>query len=134
MTAGSENRGLTRRRFAQLTSAAVAAGSVPQLGIAAQMSVSKLPVNFVYDSRIVHSSAAFENAFDFARIHAFTGDVTGVWLSALRPMWEQQCYRTMGYTRHAERFVLVTLARECGYAVSDLENDGERFLWQLAPI
>ena len=93
-----------------------------------------LPVHLVYDARIIEAREALAAAsVNIAKAHGFTSDLTPIWFDELHGLWESGSIMTMGFTRHAEFFVLSTLARDQGYAVAGEEAHAGKVSWLLVP-
>ena len=121
-----------RRNFLKtLGGSIVCAGSAPIDTNA--MTIEPYPACLVYDTRLSGSPPAMFRQFNPSACYAFTGDVTALWRDTLRGIWTEQTCATVGLTRYAERFVLVSLAREHNYTISDIASKGEAYCWRLAP-
>ena len=134
---------MNRRQFAAGAGAMLAAASLPPAAMPAAASLPpaampagrNLPAHLVFDARLIGTGTSMP----FGRIitvaqHPFEGDVTALWQDILLPLWAEGRTATLGYTRHAEFFVLSTLAGEQGYAVTDEQQlEGGRCWWRIRP-
>lgn len=120
---------MNRRGFGGSLAAVACAGFGPAFAGIADPGIA---THFVHDSRL-----ATVTAIDWvARIrptqrHAFNGDVTGLWRDVLRAIWRDTHAPTAGVTRHAEFFVLATLARDHGYRVAASDEQAQHVCWLL---
>lgn len=135
MTAHGMHRAISRRRFAQAVGTTIAAAWVPGSVLSAATSATALPLHLVYDRRVLDPAHVLPGVNDrhVAARHAFEGDVSALWRDVLEPLWARHASVTLGYTRHAEFFVLRTLAREQDYVLASLQQSGDRFRWRLIP-
>ncbi len=125
---------MNRRDFAR-AAATLAAGTLSGTVFAGPWCKdSDLPMHLIYDARIVDLHEAFAaTSVNIAKTHGFTSDLTPIWFDELHGLWGSGRITTMGLTRHAEFFVLSTLARDQGYAVAGKEAHAEKVSWLLVP-
>ena len=123
---------MTRRQFALGIGTALAGASLPAPAKPNRAIDDALPVHLVYDARLIKTPAPFDAIATVAQ-HAFAGDVTTLWQNVLHPLWGEGRSATLGYTRHAEFFVLSTLARDHGYTVTDEQQLDGRCWWRIRP-
>jgi len=120
---------VNRREFARSLTVIACAGAGPALaGFAAPATVT----HFVHDHRIESKYvAAWVARLEPAYRHRFDGDVTALWRNVLNRVWRESHAATAGLTRHAEFFVLSTLARDQGYRVAMVDEQAEHVSWLL---
>lgn len=130
MSGRALSRGLSRRAFNASLAAAGGAGLLPRLTAAAPCG----PVLFVHDRRLVRNAAAARFAPEgTVRIESYEGDVTALWQTVLAPAWRERRLAVAGWTRHAEYFVLRTLATEAGYGPDAEFARDDDVRWRLVP-
>lgn len=130
---------MKRRDFNKLV---VAASLLPLSGYARSMIVtssnknSVKPVHFIYENSYAELGSGKPPAFsDFEKVHVIDGDVTKVWYNELHYLWQKKSILTAGLTRDSGFFILKTMARDYGYAVSHQEQaENTHFIsWLLVP-
>lgn len=124
---------MKRREFIQLMSASAA--SIPGLSaMASALPASLLPVHLVHDSAVTVGQAELEIiTVKIDTYHLILADVTSLWSERLEPLWRDHRIITAGVTRHAEYFVLRTLAREHQYTIVNERDFGGHIAWMMAP-
>lgn len=124
---------MKRREFIQLISAS--AVSIPAMkAMAGVLPESSLPVHLVHDTAVQAGRAELELfAVKVDAYHPISGDVTGLWSERLDLLWRKHSIVTVGVTRHAEYFVLRTLARDHRYCMISERNFGDHVAWMIAP-
>ena len=122
---------MKRRQFLCAMAVSSVSGSAAAL---ATLPRTGYPMHLVCDERI--QSFAPWRVYAGQKIshyHVFNGDVSRLWLNVLRDVWQESNAATIGFTRHAEFFVLSTLAREQGYRVAATENRAQHLSWLMLP-
>lgn len=121
---------LTRRRFNATLAALGTATALPVMAGGA----GAAPVLFVHDLRLLDASrAALAAPPGTIALHGFEGDVSVLWREVLAPAWRERRLTVAGHTRHAECFVITTLARDAGYRVADMRERPADVDWLLVP-
>lgn len=121
---------LPRRSFLK-AGAALGAAALPGLPLAAAALPADLPAGV--DALLVDTGygPAPETA---ARLISFAGDVTQVWFTQLDPRWRQPGFTLAGITGSDTLFVLETLARQHGRAVTHRSVLGAADARGVAPV
>jgi hypothetical protein len=118
---------VNRREFAQVL--AVVAGAGPVFAGFAEPGVI---THFVHDSRLRSSQVTdWVARLQPTHHHMFDRDVTDLWRNVLHEAWRDAHAATAGFTRHAEFFVLSTLARDHGYRVAAIDEQADHLSWLL---
>lgn len=124
---------MNRRQFIQLLSAS-AASVTTMSTTAAEGPGSSLPVHLVHDTAVeIGRSEIRQFLGKVDRFHRISGDVTSLWTDQLDGLWKKQGIITVGVTRHAEYFVLRTLARDHGYTIIKEHSSDDFIIWTIAP-
>ncbi len=126
---------MDRREFLRSAAAPVVAFA-PIKFTAYLASSAPLSTHALYDTRLgvlVQKWITTPDIADRCCLHAFDGDVTSVWRHALEQLWSVSTIATLGLTRHAEFFVLSTLAKVHGYRVAGVANHPDHVFWLLLP-
>lgn len=121
---------MNRREFTRSLTVIACAGAGPGPAIAGIAQTGAV-THFVQDSRL----AADDVSDWIVRLqpthhHLFERDVTALWRKVLNEAWRDS-HATAGVTRHAEFFVLSTLARDHGYRVAALDEQVRYVSWLL---
>lgn len=123
---------MNRRQFARSLAAISGTGLLGATVNA--MAQESGAVHVVCDTRVTEFNALRLSArIGPAYYHTFDGDVTWLWLDVLRSVWRDSHAATAGFTRHAEFFVLSTLAREYRYSVAATDEKEQYLSWLLLP-
>lgn len=122
---------MNRREFARSLTAFACIGT--GAGAAFAGLTENVPAShFVRDSRLgSHDIAEWLVRLKPTHHHVFDRDVTVVWREVLNEAWRESRTVTAGFTRHAEFFVLSTLAREQGYRVAATHEHAQYLSWML---
>lgn len=121
---------LTRRRFNASLAALGSAAVLPAMAAAA----GPAPLLFVHDMRLLDAQrAALAAPRGTIALHGFEGDVSALWRDVLAPAWRERRLAVAGHTRHAECFVITTLARDAGYRLAERHERPADVDWLLVP-
>jgi len=129
---------MDRRQFINRASAsAVVLGAVNTNGFVFPVEAASrsYPYQFIYDKRVrPHNKLIADLSAEAQAVYVFDGDLTPIWREKLAPAWAARRIATKGVTRHAEFFVLATLAREQSHVVLSQIKSREWVSWEFLPV